>query len=210
MAKGFQTLFPMAQHPDFTWFNLEVNQIKTPLLGKTVCFGQKQARAVITKKPFHLRKDTMLLPPPADVRLRCFFKLERRSYVSITSPSNYATLFSLSAAVLLMPFKCFCLASVIVKSVYWCQRRYLVFYKPGNVSQNSVQESAPWISRFAVVAWGRNIWRWLFSTCPPVLYFSLLHCFLKNGASRGEHYFETFSWCHWIILPPLFAALSKF
>lgn len=114
MAKGFQMFFPMVRHSVFARFNLEVKTIKTPVLVKSICFRQKQACVVIRKKTFHLRNDTMLLPPFADVCLQCFFKLERQSYISVTSPPNYSIIFSLIAAFLLvpLPLKCFYLASV--------------------------------------------------------------------------------------------------
>lgn len=75
-------------------------------------------------------------------------------------------------------------------------------YKLFNVLRNSLEENAPWMSLFAFVAWRRNIRSWLFSVCTSALYFyfSLLQCFLKNATTQGEHYFETFSWCHWITL----------
>jgi len=113
----------MVQYSFFARFNLEVKIIKISELVKSICFRQKQACVVIAKKTFHLRNDTKLLPPFADICLQCFIKLERQSYISVTSPSNYATIFSLLAAFLLapLPFKYFYLTSVkkeLSKSVY--------------------------------------------------------------------------------------------
>lgn len=83
-------LFPMVQYLISARFNLEVKTIKTPVFVKSICFRQKQACVVITKKTFHLRNGTMLLPPSADICLQCFCKLERQSHISVTSLSNYS------------------------------------------------------------------------------------------------------------------------